>query len=122
MITVDDVLNAKSNVDLNLFESAWKFKTGGFIKFEEGLSDFKTIISNIARSWVEQYIEALNILDPRCLESTVKLSGGLAHKSKFVIESLNRLDSKRKYISATQSFTEETLEGLFNLYLKNENK
>jgi sugar (pentulose or hexulose) kinase len=121
LISTDDVVKAQSNVDLNLFESAWKYKTGGFITFEEGCSNYKTIIANIAKSWLEQYIEALDILDPNCSERLVKLSGGLTHKSKFVIESLNTLDPKRNYISAAHSFTEETLEGLYNLYLKNEN-
>lgn len=121
-LSADDVFNAQDCVDLNMFEAAWQYNAAsGFIKFREGRSDFKSVLADIAKSWAMQYISALNKLDPEYKQTTVTVSGGLAHKSKFLIDVLSRLDANRTYNNSTITLAEETLEGLYNLYLLNEN-
>lgn len=118
-LNYNDVINADNNVDLNMFESAYNYSSqNGFIKFREGRSNFKLILSDIAKSWVLQYINILNKLDDQKICKTVKVAGGLAHKSKFLIPAFNTLDPSRNYKLCSPKFGEETLDGLFELFLK----
>lgn len=114
----NDIVNAEPTVDLNLFEAAWQYTGNAHVRLKEGRSHFRDLLADIARSWLDQYLKALDVLSVP--NNQVIVSGGLA-KSSFVVDSLNKLDSKRTYRHAQCQMPEETLEGLYNLYKINEN-
>jgi sugar (pentulose or hexulose) kinase len=117
-LTAYDVLNSENCVDLNVFDAAWKFSSSsGYIRLREEKTDLEFIIGCIARSWATQYIEAIGILDPNKEQKEVIVSGGVANKSKFLLDVLRNLDPNRNYQSSGARFKEETFDGLYNLHL-----
>lgn len=122
-ISADDVIKSKLCSNLSLFESAWgrgnsNFKNGT-IGLDEGRSSVPCVMAGIAKSWVLQYYEVLNILDPLAEAKKVVICGGLAHKSKFLISVLEALMPKRVFEISTTITGEETLDGLLRLAITN---
>ena len=118
-LTVEQVIAAPGTVDLNMFEAAWKYsETSGFIPLRENQSDITQVMANVAKSWAQQYITALNKLDPAVTCKEVAVVGGLAHKSSFIVSVFNTLDSTRSYRTVKSITGEETLDGLLKIYLE----
>jgi sugar (pentulose or hexulose) kinase len=118
-LTAEQVIAAPGTVDLNVFEAAWQYSdTSGFIPLRENQSDIKQVIANIANSWAQQYVLALNKLDPTIACKEVAVVGGLAHKSLFITSVFNSLDSTRSYKTVKSITGEETLDGLLKIYLE----
>lgn len=115
LLTAEQVLAADYNqAQLSFFESAWQYgPNSGFVKFKEGQT-FTDLIAAIAHRWVTQYITALTLLDPDSKVKTVALSGGVSHKSKFIIPVLEHY-SRRKFFSTDTITGEETLDGLLKI-------
>lgn len=117
-LTVEDILAATPTADLNFFSAAWRYtETSGYILLREGQSNITQVLPVIARSWIEQYIQALNLLDPNIECKQVALAGGLAHKSTFILEVLNKIDPKRDYFNSTLITEEETFDGLLTQHI-----
>ena len=115
-LDVNDILNSPLHADLNLFDSAWRRSaTSGFIGLQEHCSDPHQVLLGIAKSWAQQYVDALNLLDPTHNITSVMLTGGLARKSRFLIPLMLKLNSTRKYALANNCTGEDTLDGLLKM-------
>lgn len=124
-VTASDIASCKLNSNLCFFESAWgkqPNQTSGWIGLAEDLTDLRSVMAGIARAWVKQYCEALSQLDPNRSIKKVILSGGVAHKSKFLLGAFRFLDQERQYIMADSKTGEETMDGLLNFMKLNEGK
>jgi sugar (pentulose or hexulose) kinase len=105
--------------NLALFESAWgrraDARSNGSIGLDEGSSSVSDVLAGIAKSWLLQYLNALNKLDPFVTAKKVIVCGGVAHKSKFIIPALEKLMPQRQFHLATTLAGEETFDGLLRL-------
>ncbi|MDG0996274.1 MAG: FGGY family carbohydrate kinase [Gammaproteobacteria bacterium] len=112
-LTTEEVLNAERTVDLNVFEASWQFNnSGGAVTgIQEGNYSLKSMMANLAKSWLMQYVEALSLVDPDHQKNTYLLAGGLAKRAKFVMPVINVL-SARQGLPCTSLTGEETLDGL----------
>jgi hypothetical protein len=112
-LTYESILSARPLSNINFFEAAWKWNgEGGSISLSEERNTLDLVLPEIARTWIEQYIEAIDQLDPNSMCKQVGVIGGLATKSSFVIKMLNILDSSRIYNYVKSKTGEETLDGL----------
>jgi sugar (pentulose or hexulose) kinase len=118
-ITVQDICNSQGVANLNVFGASWKRASGieahGWIGLDERFSSPREVIADIAKAWLIQYVQALNILDPNYQMTQVLVSGGLARRGKFVLEVLGGIDTKRNYEFSQGITGEETLDGLLRL-------
>lgn len=118
-LSVEDICNAKGIANLNVFAAAWKKVSGadshGWIGLDESFSSPRDVIADIAKAWLMQYVQALEILDPACQIKQVLVSGGLARRGNFVLETLRKLDVHRGYEFSRAITGEETLDGLLKL-------
>jgi sugar (pentulose or hexulose) kinase len=111
----EEVLKANQAVNLNVFNASWKYDAGGSISgIKENLFDVKKMIASIAKSWLLQYQEACAVLDPDRDAKSFLLSGGLAHKGKFIKPVLEKI-LERTCIQLELRTGEETLDGLLIL-------
>lgn len=111
----DEVLDSPFEVDLRVFDSAWKYKDGGFIKqIKEGVFTPRKLVASIARGWLKQYEEAMQQIDPLNAEPTFILSGGLSRRGSFIASVLERM-TRRIVILADSVTGEETMDGLLSL-------
>jgi len=115
-LDVDEVLASALHTDLNLFDAAWRHSaTSGFIGLREHSSHPQQVLSGVARSWAQQYIDALDLLDPNHDIASVTLTGGLARKSRFLVALMLKLDATRTYRLADNITGEDTLDGLLKM-------
>lgn len=110
-----EVLQASPSVDLNVFEAAWKYVGGGFIA---GIQEHQflpcPLILSIARSWLQQYVDALASMDPQHPSATFLLTGGLSRRAAFIPAVLEQL-LQRHCIMPELRTGEDTLDGLLRL-------
>jgi sugar (pentulose or hexulose) kinase len=117
-LAASDVLTAKEDIDLNVFEAAWRYRGGGSIGgIVEGRWSVATFLAALARSWLAQYAEAMSILDPQRRLQNFIVAGGLSRRASFVLPVLERLCERRGVVAVT-STGEETLDGLLSLALR----
>lgn len=119
-LSKEDVIESRAISNLNLFDAAWKRKNfsnySGWLGLDEGFSSVSQVISGVAKSWLNQYSDALSNLDPFYLNSTTLVTGTLAEKSNFFINYLNFLEPKRTFKLIKNNINEEnTLKGLLKL-------
>jgi sugar (pentulose or hexulose) kinase len=118
------ILKSSLSSNLALFESAWgrSSDTGsnGAIGLDEGSSSVSDVLAGIAKSWLWQYSNALNALDPSITAKKVIVCGGVGQKSKFAIPVLEKLMPQRKFHLATTLAGEETFDGLLRLAISNQ--
>lgn len=118
-LSVNDICNAQGITNLNVFAAAWKRASGtdshGWIGLDENFSSPRDVIADIAKAWLMQYVQALEILDPTFQIKQVLVSGGLARRGNFVLEALRKLDVHRGYEFSRVITGEETLDGLLKL-------
>jgi sugar (pentulose or hexulose) kinase len=111
-LTTQEVLAAESNVNLAVFEAAWRYKNGGNISaILEGKFSPKNLISSISHSWLKQYSDAISEIDYKNLSKSFLLSGGLSRRGNFILPVLEKL-TNRKGIYTSTITGEETLDGL----------
>lgn len=114
-LSAAEVLEATLQVDLNVFEAAWRYRGGGSIgAIREGHLAPVSLMSAIAKAWLTQYVEAMDRLDPARREQTVLVSGGLSRRAQFILPVLAVLSGRTPRLAATAS-GEETLDGLLAL-------
>jgi sugar (pentulose or hexulose) kinase len=110
-----EVLEGTLQVDLNVFEAAWHYRSGGSIgAIREGNLSPESVMSAIAKAWLAQYIEAMDRLDPGRHEQAVLVSGGLSRRAQFILPVLAALSGRTPRLAETAS-GEETLDGLLAL-------
>lgn len=103
------------NVDLNVFDASWKFQEGGSILgITEATFSPRIFIAALAKSWLKQYVDAIDLIDPNKMLNSFVLAGGLSKRGKFVLPVLEDL-SKRSGSFAQSATGEETLDGLLAL-------
>ena len=59
----EEILQAVPIADLNMFEGAWRYREeGGRIKIRNEWLSPRAILAGIAKSWIEQYADALRLM------------------------------------------------------------
>jgi hypothetical protein len=107
-----EVLDAKLEVDLNVFDAAWRYERGGLIGgINEGRFSPADLMAGVAKGWLSQYAQAMDRIDPSRHEKTLLLSGGLSRRAGFIAPAISAL-SGRKATLAGSVTGEETLDGL----------
>ncbi len=114
-LTSEQVLNAKLEVDMNVFAAAWQYQSGGSIRvIHEGDFTPDELLASIAKGWLDQYVAAMEQLDPGREDMTFLVSGGLSRRAGFVPTVLSAL-SGRAALPVQTITGEETLDGLLAL-------
>jgi sugar (pentulose or hexulose) kinase len=107
-----EVLDAKLEVDLNVFEAAWRYAHGGFVGgINEGRFSPAVLMAGVARGWLAQYAEAMDRLDPSRREDTFLVSGGLSRRASFILPAISALSGRKARLAKVVT-GEETLDGL----------
>ena len=107
-----EVLDAKLEVDLNVFGAAWRYEHGGLVGgIKEGGFSPAKLLAGVARGWLTQYAEAMDRLDPSRLEEIVLVSGGLSRRADFIVPAISALSGRTARLAETVT-GEETLDGL----------
>jgi hypothetical protein len=110
-----DVLRAKLDVDLNVFDAAWRYQNGGSIAgIHEGKFSPQDLISAIAKCWLGQYAMAMDRLDPARKDDTFLIAGGLSRRADFIAPVLEALSGRKPRLARTET-GEETLDGLLEM-------
>jgi sugar (pentulose or hexulose) kinase len=114
-LTAEEVRDASDCVDLNVFQAAWKYTGGGKVSgiHEHNLSP-RTLVRSIARSWLQQYANALNTISPDHPCTSFLLTGGLSRRAGFIAPVLEYLLGRRCLVPALRT-GEDTLDGLLDL-------
>ena len=116
-----DVINSRLVSNLALFESAWGRSSldhsNGTIGLNEGSTAYD-VVAGIAKSWLLQYVKALDTMDPSLVARKVVICGGVGQKSNFVVPVLEHLMPQRRFYLASNHVVEETLDGLLQLAIK----
>jgi sugar (pentulose or hexulose) kinase len=111
-LSLAEVLAAKLEVDLNVFDAAWRYERGGLIRgINEGRFSPADLMAGIARGWLAQYAEAMDRLDPSRQEDVVLVSGGLSRRASFVVPAISALSGRKARLAEIVT-GEETLDGL----------
>ena len=114
-LSSEQVLNAKLEVDMNVFSAAWQYKHGGSIQLihENNLTSDE-LLASIAKAWLSQYVAAMQRLDPEHEDLTFLVSGGLSRRAGFIPIVLSALSGR--IAQPVETVTgEETLDGLLAL-------
>jgi sugar (pentulose or hexulose) kinase len=110
-----EILAAEACVDLNVFKAAWRFGNGGsIVRINENAFDVPWLMRAIAKSWLAQYVQALDTIMPAHPSSVFLLGGGLSRRLPFVRPALESLLG-RKCVYNPLRTGEETLDGLLKL-------
>lgn len=114
-LSTAEVLDAKLEVDLNVFDAAWRYERGGLIGgINEGRFSPADLMAGIARGWLVQYADAMDRLDPSRQEDLFLVSGGLSRRANFVVPAISALSGRTGQLA--QLITgEETLDGLLTM-------
>jgi FGGY family of carbohydrate kinases, N-terminal domain len=111
-LSVAEVLDAKLEVDLNVFEAAWRYRHGGLVGgIKEGRFSPADLMAGIARGWLAQYAEAMDRLDPSRQEDIFLVSGGLSRRASFIVPAISALSGRKGRLAEVVT-GEETLDGL----------
>jgi sugar (pentulose or hexulose) kinase len=112
-LTVEQILEAPLLADLNIFEAAWHYNSvSGRLAIREQNTATDKVISGIARSWLEQYKDALKIMQIE--NKPIVICGGLSRRANFIQEALSSLCSTDINIYSPKT-SEETLDGLVKI-------
>lgn len=114
-LSPEQVLDARLEVNMNVFAAAWQYERGGFISLiQEDNFTPDELIAAIAKGWLSQYAVAMERLDPGYEDQTFLVSGGLSRRAEFIPPVLSALSSRRAR-SVDTITGEETLDGLLAL-------
>jgi sugar (pentulose or hexulose) kinase len=115
-LSVSEVLNAGLDLDLNVFDAAWRYKHGGSIAgIHEGHFSPTDLVAGVANGWLRQYALAMDQIDPAREDSTVLVAGGLSRRAAFISPALATLSDRTSRL-ATSITGEETLDGLLMMW------
>lgn len=116
-LQVREILDSRLTVDLNVFEASWLYKDGGVISgiLEAGFNA-RAFIAGLAKSWLNQYVLAMNMIDHNKNLKTFLVSGGLSRRGQFILPVLEQLSGRAGSLVSLIT-GEETLDGLLSLAL-----
>jgi len=78
-LTIDDLDSATLEFDLSIFQGARNYSAGGSLsRIEEGSLTPRNYLASLLKSFVCQYREALQVIDPEHQLERLLLSGGIA--------------------------------------------
>jgi hypothetical protein len=107
-----EVLDAKLEVDLNVFAAAWRYRYGGVVGgINEGRFSPAELMAGIARGRLAQYAEAMDRLDPSRQEDIFLVSDGLSRRASFIVPAISALSGRTARLAEVVT-GEETLDGL----------
>lgn len=116
-LTMAEILHAGVNIDLNVFDAAWRYRQGGIINaIHESSLTVDSLLASLARSWLQQYVDAIDLIDPLRTHSSFLLSGGLSRRNSFIQPVLEHLVGRSGIVVPSRT-GEETLDGLLTLAL-----
>lgn len=111
-LDAEEVLRSPVTADLNLFDAAWRAgPDGGWLSLREEWLEPRLVLAGIARAWLDQYRQALALLDREGALRRLRVAGGLARRGRFVLPALAALCGRETSLAETRT-GEETLEGL----------
>jgi sugar (pentulose or hexulose) kinase len=111
-----EVLSAKLNCDLSVFDAAWGSNRGhGWIEIREDCNSARDVFCGLAKSWLIQYHQALKLILPPDPIHNIKLAGGLSRRGQFVAPVLQHL-CKYPVSLTSLNAEEETIIGLQKIY------
>jgi sugar (pentulose or hexulose) kinase len=114
-LVTEDALGASLDVDLNIFDAAWRYQGGGSITgINEGKFSPAELIAGIAKSWLAQYALAMDQLDPAHEDDRFLVSGGLSRRAAFIAPVIAALSNRQALLAQTVT-GEETLDGLLSM-------
>ncbi|MSQ99135.1 MAG: hypothetical protein EXR85_07585 [Xanthomonadales bacterium] len=114
-LSTEQVLDARLEVDMNVFAAAWQYEGGGSIScIHENSFTPEQLIAAIAKGWLSQYAAAMDRLDPEREDQTFLVSGGLSRRAGFISSVLSTLSGRTARLVDTLT-GEETLDGLLAL-------
>lgn len=116
-VTIDDLTHSTLKCDLNIFPQSYKFESGGNIMgiLEDNFT-YSNLLSSILKSYINQYIEYINIYKP----SKVYLIGGIPKKLPIIQHYFNKIYPDIKFISNNTLYADTHL-GLKNYIIEYEN-
>jgi sugar (pentulose or hexulose) kinase len=110
-LSAAEIHAAPLRVDLNLFPGSWRFRNGGSISgLTEGSASGDALFASIALGWLQQYADAIGILDPERSEDQLLIAGGLARRCPAARPVLAALTGRR--VLENEGDDDETLAGL----------
>jgi sugar (pentulose or hexulose) kinase len=113
-LSANDILSAPLRVDLNVFPGSWRYRDGGSIAgLTEETSGIESLVASIARGWLRQYADAIDVLDPKQNEHQFLLAGGLVRRCPAMVSVLEDMSGRRVLKSGADK--DETLSGLVML-------
>ncbi len=116
-LSTADVLGAKLEVDLNVFNAAWQYEHGGWVGgINEGSFSPADLMAGLAKGWLGQYAAAMDRLDPVREDDIFLVAGGQCRRANFIVPAIAAL-SGRKARLAKIITGEETLDGLLAMSL-----
>lgn len=114
-LTAEEVLAAEPCIDLNVFSAAWHYSRGGSVcQILENSFSPRWFMRSLVRSWLTQYVHALESIPAGDVRPTFVLGGGLSRRSTFIPIVLDALLGKKSLRAALRT-GEETLDGLLLL-------
>ena len=106
------MLDANREVDLNVFEAAWRYRHGGLVGgIKEGRFSPADLMAGVAKGWLAQYAEGMDRLDPLRHQQKFLISGGLSRRASFIVPTVSALSGRNARLAEVVT-GEETLDGL----------
>ena len=110
-ITIKDIMESSIEFDLNVFESSYKFLTGGIRYIMEHNLNLKNYLSSLIKSYIEQYFA---IIDEYSIGySKIVLAGGIPRKLNIIKKYIEEVKNINVFINEFEQ--DETLNGLKNI-------
>src|SRR5574341_32077 len=112
----EDIVSSTLDFDLSLFKSAWNYQRGGKIgSITENSLTLLNYLGSLLKNFVKQYLDVIDIMDPREDVREYILSGGIPRRLQVLQEVLAY---SKKGVKVTNSAgIDETLIGLRTLSL-----
>lgn len=115
-LTVNDVKSASVDIGIGVFASSWRYHSGGSIsKIGENNFNLKNYVAAVAKSWLNQYKDAIAALCTNKVKS-ISIAGGLSRRGTFIPQYLAEITAAQVDIEQYDT-GEDTLDGLKYLAL-----
>jgi hypothetical protein len=112
-LTEEEIEKACVAVDLNCFAGAWRYRDGGSIRYiHEGQFSPRTLVAGAVRALIDQYLDAIALIDPKGETNEIVLAGGMGRRLPAFSKVLEKR-SKRCLTLVKDG--EETMAGLIRI-------
>ncbi|HIM57637.1 MAG TPA: hypothetical protein EYM39_13135 [Candidatus Latescibacteria bacterium] len=114
-LAIDDLDSSTLQFDLSIFQGSRNYSTGGSLsRIEEGSLTPRNYLASLLNSFVRQYSEALQVIDPEHQLERILLSGGIARN---LLNLTDLFTSLTGYSALPATDLDESLLGLRSLAL-----